>query len=46
MLGIQELVMLLAIGLVLFGGSKAPDMAKKLGQTVKDTKDAFKIDNE
>lgn len=37
-LGAQELLLILVIVLVLFGGSKLPDLAKSLGKSVKEFK--------
>lgn len=41
-LGMPELLMVLAILLLLFGGSKLPSLAKGLGQSVKEFKKASK----
>lgn len=41
-LGAPELVVILVILLVLFGGSKLPSLAKGLGQSVKEFKKATK----
>jgi sec-independent protein translocase protein TatA len=41
-LGMPELLMILAILLLLFGGSKLPSLAKGLGQSVKEFKKAAK----
>src|SRR6266705_546735 len=37
-LGYQELVVILVIVLVLFGGTKLPDLAKSLGKSIKEFK--------
>ncbi len=37
-IGTQELMVILVIVLVLFGGSKLPDLAKSLGRSVKEFK--------
>ncbi len=37
-LGYQELLLILVIVLVLFGGSKLPDLAKSLGKSLKEFK--------
>ncbi len=37
-LGYQELLLILLIVLVLFGGSKLPDLARSLGSSVKEFK--------
>jgi sec-independent protein translocase protein TatA len=41
-LGAPELVIILVILLVLFGGSKLPSLAKGLGQSIKEFKTASK----
>ena len=45
-LGPTELVVILMILLVLFGGSKLPSLAKGLGQSIKEFKKAAKDDEE
>jgi len=40
-LGAQELLIILVIVLVLFGGSKLPDLAKSLGKSMKEFKKGF-----
>ncbi len=45
-LGAGELVIILVILLVLFGGSKLPQLAKGLGQSMKEFKKASKDDAE
>lgn len=45
-LGAPELVVILIILLVLFGGSKLPSLAKGLGQSVKEFKKAAKEDDD
>jgi sec-independent protein translocase protein TatA len=45
-LGSTELLVILLIVLVLFGGSKLPSLAKGLGQSVKEFKKASKDDDE
>lgn len=45
-LGPMELVIILVILLVLFGGSKLPSLAKGLGQSVKEFKKAQKEEEE
>jgi sec-independent protein translocase protein TatA len=37
-LGAQELVLILLIALVLFGGSKIPDLGRSLGQAIREFK--------
>ena len=43
-LGVPELVIILIILLVLFGGAKLPSLAKGLGQSIKEFKKATKED--
>lgn len=45
-LGMPELVIILVILLVLFGGSKLPGLAKGLGQSIKEFKKSSKDDDE
>ena len=45
-LGAPELILILVILLVLFGGSKLPSLAKGLGQSVKEFKKAAKEEDE
>ena len=45
-LGAPELILILVILLVLFGGSKLPSLAKGLGQSVKEFKKASREDEE
>ena len=40
-LGFQEIVLILIIVLLLFGGKKIPELAKGLGKGIKDFKDAY-----
>ena len=46
MFGGYELIIILAILLLLFGGSKLPSLAKGLGQSVKEFKKASTTDDE
>jgi sec-independent protein translocase protein TatA len=46
MFGSTELLVILAIILLLFGGSKLPSLAKGLGQSVKEFKKASKDDDD
>lgn len=43
--GMGEWVVILVIVLVLFGGSRIPDLAKSLGQGIREFKKAFKDDD-
>jgi sec-independent protein translocase protein TatA len=45
-LGMPELVIILVILLVLFGGSKLPGLAKGLGQSIKEFKKSTKDDDD
>jgi len=45
-LGAQELVIILVILLVLFGGSRLPGLAKGLGESVRNFKKAVADDHE
>lgn len=45
-LGMPELVIILVILLVLFGGAKLPSLAKGLGQSIKEFKKSSKDDDE
>jgi len=44
--GSQELLIILAIVIILFGAKKIPDLAKGLGKGIKDFKKAVKEDEE
>ena len=44
--GTQELLIILAIVIILFGSKKIPDLAKGLGKGIKDFKKAVKEDDE
>ena len=37
-LGAQELIVILLIGLVLFGGAKIPELGRSLGQAIREFK--------
>ena len=43
-LGIQELMVILGIAVLLFGGRKIPEVAKGLGEGIREFKDAIKGD--
>jgi len=45
-LGIQELMVILGIAVLLFGGRKIPELAKGLGQGIREFKDALKSGKE
>jgi sec-independent protein translocase protein TatA len=45
LLGWQDILVVLVIGLFLFGGKKIPEMAKGLGEGIRSFKDALKDDN-
>ena len=45
-LGAQELIVILVIVLVLFGGSKLPDLAKSLGKSMREFKQGIASDSE
>jgi len=41
-LGIQELLVILGIAVLLFGGRKIPELVKGLGEGIREFKDALK----
>jgi len=41
-IGMPELLVILAIGVLLFGGKKIPDLAKGLGEGIRNFKNALK----
>jgi sec-independent protein translocase protein TatA len=43
--GIQELLVILVIAVFLFGGKKLPEIAKGLGEGIKNFKNAMKPDD-
>ena len=45
-LGVPELILILVIGLVIFGPGKLPGVGKALGQSIKEFKAANKEDSE
>jgi len=44
-IGITEILLILLIVLLLFGGRKIPELMKGLGKGIKEFKDASKVDN-
>ena len=44
-LGVTEIILILAIVLLLFGGKKIPELMKGLGKGMKEFKDASKKDD-
>lgn len=44
--GMQELVVILVIALVIFGGKKIPELGRGLGSGIKQFKDALKAKDE
>jgi len=44
--GTQELLLVLVVALLLFGGKKIPEVAKGLGAGIRNFKDALKGDDE
>lgn len=45
-LGVQELLVILAIILLLFGGKKLPELSKSIGQSIKEIRKGFSDDDE
>jgi sec-independent protein translocase protein TatA len=45
-LGFQEIIVILVIGLVLFGSSKLPEMGKALGKSIREFKKAYQGEDE
>ena len=45
-IGIHELLVILAVAVLLFGGKKIPEVAKGLGEGIRNFKDALKNENE
>lgn len=43
-IGVQELVIVLVIVLVLFGGKKLPELSKGLGEAIKNIRKGFSYD--
>ncbi|HUO30354.1 MAG TPA: twin-arginine translocase TatA/TatE family subunit [Bryobacteraceae bacterium] len=44
--GTQEMLLVLVVALLLFGGKKIPEVAKGLGAGIRNFKDALKGDND
>ena len=44
-IGLQELLVILAIAVLLFGGSKIPEVAKGIGEGIRNFKQALKGDD-
>lgn len=45
-LGMQELLLILIVAVLLFGGKKIPEVAKGLGEGIRNFKDALKNGDE
>jgi sec-independent protein translocase protein TatA len=45
-LGIQELLLILGIAVLLFGGRKIPEVAKGLGEGIREFKSALRSDKQ
>jgi sec-independent protein translocase protein TatA len=43
-LGMQEILLILVVAVLLFGGKKIPEVAKGLGEGIRNFKDALKPD--
>lgn len=43
-IGVQELVLVLIIILILFGGSKLPELSKGIGESIKNIRKGFQDD--
>ncbi len=44
-IGMPELLVILALAVILFGGSKIPEVAKGLGEGIRNFKHALRDDN-
>jgi len=45
-IGLPELLVILAVAVLLFGGKKIPEFAKGLGEGIRNFKDAMKSEDE
>jgi sec-independent protein translocase protein TatA len=45
-LGVQELLIILVIAILIFGGKKIPEVAKGLGQGIRQFKDSLKAEED
>ncbi len=45
-IGLPELLVILVVAVLLFGGKKIPEVAKGLGEGIKSFKDALKTDSD
>ena len=45
-LGVQELLVILVIAVLIFGGKKIPEVAKGLGQGIRQFKDSLKAEED
>jgi sec-independent protein translocase protein TatA len=45
-LGFQEVLIILVVGLLLFGSSKLPDVGKALGRSIREFKKAYQGEEE
>ncbi len=45
-LGVQELLIILVIAVLIFGGKKIPEVAKGLGQGIRQFKDSIRAEEE
>lgn len=44
-LGVQELIVILAILLLLFGGKKLPELSKSVGESIREIRKGFEGDD-
>ena len=45
-IGLPELLVILGVAVLMFGGKKIPEVAKGLGEGIRNFKNALKADNE